>query len=115
MVILRSMASRNDAPFSVQVPKAGDDRPSWIKVGIIAVVGFAVGVAWPRVAGIRLGPTAPDPNGGAKASVGPEPGVPPVASGAGASASQAVAAAAGAAVVSGGAGGGQGAAGSGAG
>jgi hypothetical protein len=30
-----------------------------MKVGIIAMVGFAIGVAWPRIAGVRLGPKAP--------------------------------------------------------
>jgi len=30
-----------------------------MKVGAIAIVGFAVGVAWPRLAGIRPGPSAP--------------------------------------------------------
>ena len=53
------MPPRNDAPFAVQLPPAADDRPSWIRVGVIAAVGFAIGVAWPRVAGIRLGPSAP--------------------------------------------------------
>lgn len=49
-----------DARPSVHVPPAGDDQPSWRKVGAIAAVGFVVGVAWPRVAGIRLGPGLPD-------------------------------------------------------
>lgn len=53
------MGSDSDQPLAVDVPKAADDRPAWIKVGVIAVVGFAVGVAWPRLSGIRLGPSAP--------------------------------------------------------
>jgi hypothetical protein len=44
----------------VEVPSAASDRPSWIKVGAMAAVGFAVGVAWPRLAGVRLGPSVPD-------------------------------------------------------
>jgi len=44
----------------VEVPSALADRPSWIKVGAMAAVGFAVGVAWPRLAGVRLGPSVPD-------------------------------------------------------
>ena len=51
------MSSRNSV--AVQIPPQGSDRPSWVKVGVIAVVGFAVGVAWPRLAGIRPGPSAP--------------------------------------------------------
>lgn len=44
----------------VEVPSAAADRPSWVKVGAMAAVGFAVGVAWPRLAGVRLGPSVPD-------------------------------------------------------
>ncbi len=44
---------------SVHIPTAQADRPSWLRVGLIAIVGFAVGVAWPKIAGVRLGPTAP--------------------------------------------------------
>ena len=31
-----------------------------MKVGVITVIGFAVGVTWPRLAGVRLGPSAPN-------------------------------------------------------
>ena len=41
------------------MPSAADDRPAWGKVAVLAVVGFAVGIAWPRFAGVRLGPSAP--------------------------------------------------------
>jgi hypothetical protein len=55
------MARRNaDAPLAVETPPAGADRPSWGKVGIITAIGFAVGVIWPRLAGVRLGPSVPD-------------------------------------------------------
>jgi hypothetical protein len=30
-----------------------------VKVGIIAALGFVIGVAWPRLAGVHLGPAAP--------------------------------------------------------
>jgi hypothetical protein len=49
---------RTDGP-SVEIPSPADDRPPWIKVGLIALVGFVVGVAWPRLAGVHLGPAAP--------------------------------------------------------
>lgn len=52
-------ADANGRP-SVHVPTPRDDQPSWRKVGAIAAVGFVVGVAWPRIAGIRLGPSVPD-------------------------------------------------------
>ena len=53
------MIGRSSRPLTVQLPPEGSDRPSWIKVGAIALIGFAVGVVWPRLAGIRPGPSAP--------------------------------------------------------
>lgn len=48
-----------DAPLAVEVPASDRDKPGWVKVGVIAAVGFIIGIAWPRVMGIRLGPAAP--------------------------------------------------------
>lgn len=48
-----------DPPLSVHIPASEDDHPSWMRVGVIAVIGFAVGIAWPKVAGVKLGPNAP--------------------------------------------------------
>lgn len=53
------MAKKHDAPFVVDVPNASADQPSWLRVGIFAVVGLVVGIGWPRVFGVRLGPSAP--------------------------------------------------------
>ena len=53
-----SRGPSRDLP-EVRVPSAEDDRPAWGKVAVLAVVGFAVGIAWPRFAGVRLGPSAP--------------------------------------------------------
>jgi hypothetical protein len=50
---------RAGAPLSVEIPPGGADQPSWSKVGVIAAVGFMVGVAWPHLAGVRLGPSLP--------------------------------------------------------
>jgi hypothetical protein len=44
---------------AVQIPPPEADRPSWLRVGVVALIGFAVGVAWPRLTGVRLGPAAP--------------------------------------------------------
>jgi hypothetical protein len=49
-----------DGPFTVVVPPAGADQPSWMKVGVITAIGFLVGVAWPRLAGVRIGPSVPE-------------------------------------------------------
>ena len=54
-----AMQKRSDRPV-VDVPDQKTDRPVWTKVGIIAVIGFAIGIAWPRLAGIQLGPTPPE-------------------------------------------------------
>lgn len=54
------LSRKADGPVLVQVPGPAQDRPSWRRVGTIAAVGFVVGIAWPRLAGVRLGPSLPD-------------------------------------------------------
>ena len=49
-----------DSPLIVQMPKPAEDRPSWTKVGVITAIGFLVGVLWPRLAGVRMGPAVPE-------------------------------------------------------
>jgi len=48
-----------DSPLRVQVPAAGADQPSWVRVGVIAAVGFVIGVGWPRLVGAKIGPSLP--------------------------------------------------------
>lgn len=50
---------RKEAPLAVEVPSPDRDSPGWVKVGVIAAVGFVIGIAWPRVMGVKLGPSAP--------------------------------------------------------
>jgi hypothetical protein len=45
----------------VEVPGSQDDGIKFGRVGIIAVIGFAIGIAWPRLAGVKLVPSAPVP------------------------------------------------------
>ena len=45
----------------VEVPGSKEDGVKFGRVGIIAVVGFAIGIAWPRLAGVKLVPSAPVP------------------------------------------------------
>jgi len=69
-------------PLVVDVPTPAEDRPSWVKVGIIAAIGFVIGVAWPRLAGVRLGPAAPGeaaPSAVAARADAPAPASAPVA------------------------------------
>ena len=71
---------RKDAPLAVEVPASDRDKPGWVKVGVIAAVGFIVGIAWPRVMGIRLGPAAPGGSAAAasaSAQAGRAPDAPP--------------------------------------
>ncbi len=49
----------NNDPVAIEIPTAERDKPAWVKVGVIAAVGFIIGIAWPRLAGVRLGPSAP--------------------------------------------------------
>src|SRR5260370_30602587 len=63
------MVLRNaEAPLEVQIPREGADRPAWAKVGVITALGFVLGVAWPRVAGVRVGPSLPEATSSATAS-----------------------------------------------
>ncbi|MDF2692812.1 MAG: hypothetical protein K0S65_1195, partial [Labilithrix sp.] len=57
-----------DAPLAVEVPAPDRDKPGWVKVGVIAAAGFIIGIAWPRLVGVRLGPAAPGESAAAAAS-----------------------------------------------
>jgi hypothetical protein len=59
--------------LSVRIPKAGDDQPRLGRVAAIAVVGFAIGVIWPRLAGVKLVPSAPVENEPAAAASSDDP------------------------------------------
>ncbi len=48
-----------EVPPRVQVPNARDEQRSWIGVAVVAVLGFALGIAWPRLLDVRVGPAAP--------------------------------------------------------
>jgi hypothetical protein len=55
-----ALSRKAEAPVQVQVPGQAEDRPSWKRVGIIAAAGFVIGIGWPRLAGVRLGPSPPE-------------------------------------------------------
>ena len=71
------------ASLKVDVPAPGKDRMRLGRVGIITVVGFVLGVVWPRLAGVKLVPSAPVEGVAAIASAQPassgSPSDPPAA------------------------------------
>jgi VCBS repeat-containing protein len=73
---------RSDAPLAIEVPTPTQDKPAWVKVGVIAAVGFVIGIAWPRLAGVRIGPSAPGESAAAASAShgGRAPDGPPPAS-----------------------------------
>ena len=54
--------TKKDPPLAVVIPSAKEDRAFTPKVGIIAIVGFVVGIAWPRLFGVHVGPEVPGGN-----------------------------------------------------
>jgi hypothetical protein len=60
-----------DGSLTVQIPAPGEDRASWTRVGVITAIGFIAGVAWPRLMGVRLGPSVPESATAASGAAGP--------------------------------------------
>jgi hypothetical protein len=52
------MAETSAKPV-IQIPASKDDAPPWLRVGVLAAVGLVAGLLWPRLVGLRLGPSAP--------------------------------------------------------
>ena len=77
------MASKKNAPLAVTIPGPADDKALSSKVGVIAVVGFAVGVVWPRLLGVHVGPNPPENETHAVVAVAPGDTEAPAASGSG--------------------------------
>lgn len=62
-------------PLRIEVPK--EEGGKLARVGLIAVLGFAVGILWPRLAGFRLVPSVPTEKTEAAADVqSPDAGAP---------------------------------------
>ena len=56
-----ALATDKRQPVKVEVPGSQEDGIKLGRVGVIAVVGFAIGIAWPRLAGVKLVPSVPVP------------------------------------------------------
>jgi hypothetical protein len=70
---------RSDKPLVVELPPPSKDRALSSKVGLIAVAGFALGVAWPRLLDLQVGPPPPD-SGDRSAGGAPRAGKGPASS-----------------------------------
>ena len=55
----RTPAVAKKQTLKVEVPSPSADRPRLGRVGIVAGMGFAIGIAWPWLAGVQLVPSAP--------------------------------------------------------
>ena len=51
--------AKAERPLQIDIPGPTEGRPIWSRVGLVAVAGFIIGIAWPRLAGVRVGPSAP--------------------------------------------------------
>jgi len=51
--------AKKEAPLKVRIPARAEDRPVLSRVGIVAVLGFVAGIAWPKLLGAKLGPDVP--------------------------------------------------------
>jgi hypothetical protein len=66
--------------LKIEVPTPEQDKPRFGRVGVIALVGFLIGILWPRLAGIKLVPSVPSEGEAPAASASAEPlasGAPP--------------------------------------
>jgi hypothetical protein len=43
----------------VTLPGPEGDKPAWGKVGLLSAIGLAIGLGWPVLAGVRVGPDLP--------------------------------------------------------
>lgn len=51
--------AKAERPLQIDIPGPTEGRPIWSKVGLVAALGFMIGIAWPRLAGVRIGPGVP--------------------------------------------------------
>jgi hypothetical protein len=71
--------SRRQPALKVEIPTPTSTPLRIGRVGIIAVVGFAIGVAWPRLAGVRLVPELPQAAASSSQDLSGAPEEPPKA------------------------------------
>lgn len=54
-----ALFARKETKLAVEVPSPAQDRALTSKVGIVAIVGFGLGVLWPRILDLKVGPDVP--------------------------------------------------------
>jgi hypothetical protein len=72
--------AKTDHPLKVEIPAASQEQPVWSRVGIVGIVGFVIGIAWPKVAGIKIGPSVPTDLRATAEAVAPKSAAPPAVS-----------------------------------
>ena len=73
------LARKADGPLTVRIPDPPEDRPAWRTVAALAAAGFVVGIGWPRVMGVRMGPSLPEASPGSSSAAGATEAPPPSA------------------------------------
>ncbi|MFO0755322.1 MAG: SH3 domain-containing protein [Byssovorax sp.] len=72
--------AKPDKKLTVEIPRPGADQPIWSRVGIIGFAGFVIGIAWPKLAGVKVGPAVPgDLRAQIEATAGPSASAAPPA------------------------------------
>ena len=71
--------AKADSPLKVEIPRPADEQPVWTRVGAIGAFGFLIGIAWPKVLGVKIGPNVP---GDTRATAEAVVKAPPASSGA---------------------------------
>ena len=54
-----TVVAERQRSLKIEVPTPQDDKLRFGRVGVIALVGFLIGIAWPRLAGVKLVPNVP--------------------------------------------------------
>ena len=85
--------AKSERPLTVDIPSPQRDQPAWSRVGAIGLVGFLVGIAVPRVAGMKIGPGVPADLAKTEASASPNAAAHPKASASASAGASAVASA----------------------
>jgi hypothetical protein len=76
-----TVVAERQRSLKIEVPTPQQDKLRFGRVGVIALVGFLIGIAWPRLAGVKLVPGVPteDETPSVASSAEPAASAPPAA------------------------------------